>query len=206
VAEQIAELAGLQTAVTEAREKIKRVREERDRVLGEKERLAKELERTYSHSGDIDRQRKCNTSLEVTIVRMKGEKASLEEQAENLQDQLESKRTRLRIGENEVKLMTKELEKLHKQRSILMDRCKDKRPRPLVSKAQVETYLKESVPRGIQKDSIRPFNSYGLSLNLFQSAGPIKVMSGLNTSRSSAQRDEAATKRKAGPGCSPSVE
>lgn len=206
MAAQTAELAGLQNAVTEAREKIKRVREERDRVYGEKERLAREFERSYSHSSDIDRQRKGNTALEATIVRMKGDKASLEEQAENLRDQLESKKTRLQIGENEVRLMTKELEKLHKQRSILLDRCKDKRPRPLVSKAQVETFLKESVTRGIQKDSIRPFNSFGLSLNMFQSTGPIKVVSGLNTSRSSAQREEGAAKKKAGAGSSPSVE
>lgn len=184
-----------------------RVREERDRVLFEKEILAKELRKKAAQSSDVDRLRKRNADLETFIGRTKGDKALLEEEAENLRFQIDKKQERLKIGENEVKMMTKEMEKLHKQRSILMDRCKEKRPRSLASKAQVESFLKESVTRGIPKDSIRPFTSYGFSLNLFQSSGPIKVVSGLNTSRSSAQPDEASTKRKPTPGISsPSVE
>lgn len=201
VGEQNAETLVLQNAIAETREKTERVRLEREQVTAEKQKLTKELERSLKQI-DISKQKRFNASLEAAIVNLKGETAKLKAGVEDIRDDLDRKRGMLQMRENEVRLMTKELEKINKQRSILLDKAKvggSKVPiKPMASKSQMESFMKESMIKGIQKETIRPFNSFGFALNMHQSTGPIKVPSGMNTSRSSNPKevDAPSTRRK----------
>ena len=201
--EQTTEIESVQRGIVETREKIKRVKLEREQVLGEREKLKRELDRSMQQK-DLTSLKKFNGSLESAIFKLKGETAHLKAFIENMQDELGSKRNLLQMRENEVKLMAKELEKANKQKSILVDKAKMgsggvKMPvKAMGTKSQMESFWKESLTKGIQKETIRPFNSFGFALNMHQSSGPIKVPSGLNTSRSSNPKDPEppSTRRK----------
>ena len=213
VAEQEGEMAAVQRAVSEAREKIKRVTEERDQVVNAKEALAVELEKSMKVI-DYSAQRKTLALAERNIAQRKGELARLRSQVENLRDEFETKGTLLQVRENEVRLMKKELEKSALQRSLLLGRIHSDKPPAktavkLASKSQADTLKRDSLTRGIQKDTIKPFTSFSFSLNMFQ-GGMFKVPSGLNTSRSSNSKGNSTPSSQRRPtdskASSPSVE
>lgn len=148
--------------VAQLREKIAQIARDRDRLRVEKEGLAKELELNQRSSG----QHKADMGLlEATVGRLKGEQAHLRTQAESLRDHRDSKRVLLALRDHEVRMLSKELDKIGKQKSALQHSKAKMKYQP---KAKSETGLrKAAISNGLPKGTIRPFTSLGFGFGLF---------------------------------------